>query len=63
MLILTRRVGDKIVIGSNIVVVVLGWEGNQVKIGIEAPDDVKILRNELIERALKLQKEMENEKS
>jgi len=37
MLILTRRIGEKIVIGDNVIVTVLGVKGNQIRIGIEAP--------------------------
>lgn len=49
MLLLTRRVGESLFIGNNIKVTVLGLNGNQVRIGIEAPDDVPILREELVE--------------
>lgn len=49
MLVLTRRVGEKIMIGEDIVITVLKIEGNSVKIGIEAPRYVKILREELYE--------------
>ena len=51
MLILTRRLGETLVIGDEIRVAVLGIKGNQVRIGIEAQDDVIILREELIEKA------------
>lgn len=47
MLILTRRIGESIVIGDNIVVVVLGMTGGQVKLGIEAPKDVSVHREEI----------------
>ena len=47
MLILTRRVGESLVIGHNIVVTVVGIRGSQVRIGIEAPADVAICRKEL----------------
>ena len=50
MLILTRRVGEKIIIGDNIVVANLGVNGNQVRFGIEAPKDVQILRENAISR-------------
>jgi len=50
MLILTRRVGETIVIGSNISVSVLGVKGNQVRIGVSAPQDVAVHREEIYER-------------
>ena len=54
MLILTRHPGETIIIetpaGERIQVVVLGVKGNQVRVGIEAPADVTILREELIDR-------------
>ena len=48
MLILTRRIGETFIIGDDIEVAVLGIKGNQVHIGIEAPQDVLILREELL---------------
>jgi len=53
MLILTRRVGEKVMIDDDIVVSVLSVKGNQVRIGIEAPNDVNIHREEIHERILK----------
>lgn len=47
MLILTRKIGEKIRINKNIEVVVLGHRSNQVKIGINAPENVTIRRSEL----------------
>lgn len=47
MLILTRRVGASLNIGDNIEVAVLGVKGNQVRIGIEAPKDVAVHREEI----------------
>ena len=47
MLILTRRVGESLVIGDDINIIVLGVKGNQVRLGIEAPDDVSIHREEI----------------
>lgn len=49
MLILTRRIGESLVIGDDIEVVVLDVRGNQVRLGIDAPDDMTILREELLE--------------
>lgn len=48
MLVLTRKPGQWIAIGDDITVYVREINGNQVKLGIEAPDDVIILRNEII---------------
>lgn len=48
MLILTRRAGETICIGDDIRIVITGVSGNQVRIGIQAPKDVKILREELV---------------
>lgn len=48
MLILTRRVGETLLVGDSVEVVVLGVDGQQVRIGIEAPNDVRILREELL---------------
>ncbi len=50
MLVLTRKAGEKIKIGDNIVVNVLSCEGNLVKIGIDAPREVTILRMEVLEQ-------------
>ncbi len=50
MLVLTRRLGEAITIGDNIRIVVVDISGNQVKIGIDAPKDVEIYREELYTR-------------
>lgn len=47
MLVLSRKVGEKLVIGENITVVVNRVAGNRVTIGIDAPDEVRIIRGEL----------------
>jgi carbon storage regulator len=50
MLILSRRVGETIRIGPHIVVTVLGVNGTQVRIGVDAPRDVEVHREEIFER-------------
>ena len=47
MLVLSRKVGEKIVIGDDVVITVLSSRGDQVRIGIEAPRDVTVWREEL----------------
>ena len=49
MLLLSRRTGETIQIGDDISVTVLSVKGNQLRIGITAPDDVKIIREELLQ--------------
>jgi len=53
MLLLTRRPGEKLIINDNVTVTVLSIKGNQVRIGIEAPRDVKVHREEIYERIVK----------
>ncbi|WP_019627137.1 carbon storage regulator CsrA [Thioalkalivibrio sp. ALJT] len=50
MLILTRRVGETLMIGEDVSVTVLGVKGNQVRIGINAPQDVAVHREEIFQR-------------
>lgn len=50
MLILTRRVGESVVIGDEVTITVLGVKGNQVRVGIKAPKSVAVHREEIYER-------------
>jgi carbon storage regulator len=53
MLILTRRVGETLMVGDDVTVTVLGVKGNQVRIGVNAPKDVAVHREEIYERIRK----------
>jgi carbon storage regulator len=53
MLILTRRVGETLMVGDDVTVTVLGVKGNQVRIGVNAPKDVSVHREEIYQRIQK----------
>ncbi|MCC7335406.1 MAG: carbon storage regulator [Pirellulaceae bacterium] len=53
MLVLSRKVGEKLVIDGNITVEVVKIQGNRITLGVVAPSDVKILRGELIQKPAK----------
>jgi carbon storage regulator len=57
MLILTRRVGETVVIGNDVTVTVLGVKGNQVRLGVNAPREVAVHREEIFERIKREQAE------
>ena len=50
MLILTRRVGEALMVGDDTKIVVLGVKGSQIRLGINAPKDVKVHREEIYEK-------------
>ncbi|MDX8395959.1 MAG: carbon storage regulator CsrA [Mariprofundaceae bacterium] len=61
MLILTRKMGETITIGENIQISVLNIKGGQVRVGIDAPQNVKINREEVFERLQEEQQEQQQE--
>ena len=63
MLILTRRVGETLMIGDEVTVTVLGVKGNQVRIGVNAPKEVSVHREEIYERMKNDQSESSDEQT
>lgn len=53
MLILTRRIGEKLIIGDDTVIKVVRIEGSQVRIGIDAPPHIRVVREEIMDRPMK----------
>lgn len=63
MLILTRRVGETLMVGDEVTVTVLGVKGNQVRIGVNAPKDVAVHREEIYQRIQREKGEADHEHS
>lgn len=59
MLILTRKIGESLVIGDDVVVTLLSIKGNQVRLGIKAPQDVPVHREEIYNRICENLKQFE----
>lgn len=62
MLILTRKIGESLLIGDNIEITVLNVRGNQVKIGVKAPQDVAVHREEIYHRIKQAQSQFDESK-
>ena len=63
MLILTRRVGESLMIGDDVTITVLGVKGNQVRIGVKAPKEVAVHREEILTRIEEASAESEQKMS
>jgi carbon storage regulator len=63
MLILTRRVGESLMIGDDVTITVLGVKGNQVRIGVKAPKEVAVHREEILNRIEEASAESERKMS
>lgn len=51
MLVLSRRIGEKLILGDNVEIMLLEVSGNQARIGIKAPREINVVRSELVDRA------------
>jgi len=60
MLILTRRIGETLMVGDEVTVTVLGVKGNQVRMGINAPKEVAVHREEIFDKIKKQEEALKN---
>jgi len=61
MLILTRRIGETLMVGDDVAITVLGVKGNQIRLGVDAPKDVSVHREEIYQR-IQRERDMGNER-
>ena len=61
MLILARRVGESLMIGDDVTITVLGVKGNQVRIGVKAPKEVAVHREEILDRIAEAETDVDTE--
>lgn len=57
MLVLSRKKGEQLAIGSDIVIEILGVEGDRVRVGIDAPKEIRIFRKELLDETININKQ------